>query len=119
MNKEKSLNNSAAKPNFKHLTICDEIFVAVQINKSELVFNKLIYLGMSILDLSKTLMYDFQYKYVKQNMVQKQSCYLLILTVNVMKFKHKSSSRICKKTSQKSLIQTTVKKIILQEYQLV
>jgi hypothetical protein len=33
--------------------------------KTRLYYNKPIYLGMCILDLSKTLMYDFHYKYIK------------------------------------------------------
>ena len=33
--------------------------------KIKLYFNKQIYLGTSILDISKTLMYDFNYKYMK------------------------------------------------------
>jgi len=38
--------------------------------KTELVFNKLVDLGMSILDISKTLMYDFHYNYMKKNMLK-------------------------------------------------
>jgi len=34
--------------------------------KAELVYNKPVYLGMSIVGLSKKLMYDFHYNYMKK-----------------------------------------------------
>ena len=55
----------AAKPNYDCCTIFDENIIAVHTKKTKLYFNKLVYLGMSILDLSKSLMYDFHYNYIK------------------------------------------------------
>ena len=65
VNSEKKAKKLAAKPNFKHCNIFDENLVAIHMKKTKLVFNKPVYLGMCILDLSKTLMYDFHYKYIK------------------------------------------------------
>ena len=55
----------AAKPNFDRCTIFDENLISVHMKKTKLYFNKSVYLGMSILDLSKSLMYDFHYNYIK------------------------------------------------------
>ena len=38
---------------------------AIEIIKSQILIDKPVYLGISILDLSKTLIYDFWYDYVK------------------------------------------------------
>jgi hypothetical protein len=64
MNK-KALNKLVKKANFKNINIFDENLVAVHMKKATVKLNKPIYLGMSILDLSKTLMYQFHYDYVK------------------------------------------------------
>ena len=65
VNSEAKAKKLAAKPNFKHCNIFDENLVAIHMKKTKLVFNKPVYLGMCILDLSKTLMYDFHYNYIK------------------------------------------------------
>ena len=46
----------ADKPNYDCCTIFDENLVVVHIKKTMLYCNKPVYLGMSILDLSKSLM---------------------------------------------------------------
>ena len=43
----------------------DENLIAVHMKKTKLYFNKSVYLGMSILDLSKSLICDFHYNYIK------------------------------------------------------
>jgi len=62
---EKSAEKLVPKPNYERTTIFSEDLIAVHMKKMELVFNKPVYLGMSILDISKTLMYDFHYNYMK------------------------------------------------------
>ena len=55
----------AAKPNYNSRKIFNENLVSVHMKKTSLTMNKPVYLGMSILDLSKTVMYDFHYNYIK------------------------------------------------------
>ena len=55
----------AAKPNYKGRKIFSENLIAVHMKKTSLTMNKPVYLGMCILDLSKTIMYDFHYNYIK------------------------------------------------------
>ena len=55
----------AAKPNYESRIIFNENLVSVHMKKTSLTMNKPVYLGMCILDLSKTLMFDFHYKYIK------------------------------------------------------
>ena len=61
VNDRKKAEKLAAKPSFRHLTIFDENLVAIHMKRTKLTFNKPVYCGMAILDLSKTLMYDFHY----------------------------------------------------------
>ena len=63
---KKKARKLAAKPNFNHCNIFSENFVAIHMKKTELTFDKPVYLGMTILDLNKTLIYNFIYDYIKQ-----------------------------------------------------
>ena len=62
---ESALNKLTKKPNFKGVNIFHENLIAVHMEKTMVKLNKPIYLGMSILDLSKSLMYRFHYDYIK------------------------------------------------------
>ena len=62
---DKVAQKLATKPNYDRCTIFDENLIAVHMKKTKLYFNKPVYLGMSILYLSKSLMYDFHYNYIK------------------------------------------------------
>ena len=66
VNDTKMVTKLVAKPNYDKITIFDENLIAIHMKRTSLLYNKPIYLGMCILDLSKTLMYDFNYNYIKK-----------------------------------------------------
>ena len=63
--RESQAKKLTCKPNYQHHTIFSKNLAAVHMKKVRLKFNKPVYLGMSIPDLSKTLMYDFHYNYIR------------------------------------------------------
>ena len=65
VNTEEQFKKLTAKPNYESRKIFNENLISVHMKKTSLTMNKPVYLGMSILDLSKTLMFDFHYKYIK------------------------------------------------------
>ena len=63
---EKKLDKLTSKPTYVSSKIFNENLMAVHKVKETLTLNRLAYVGMCILDLSKTLMYDFHYNYIKK-----------------------------------------------------
>ena len=61
----KDILKEIKKPNFERATIFSKKLVACHMQKTKIYFNKPIYVGQAILDLSKTLMFDFHYNYIK------------------------------------------------------
>jgi hypothetical protein len=61
----KKYEKLVAKPNFKERTRFAENLSAIHMNKTKILFNKPIYVGMCVLDLSKFFMYDFHYNVMK------------------------------------------------------
>ncbi|XP_076301552.1 uncharacterized protein LOC143219489 [Lasioglossum baleicum] len=59
-----------SRPNFHSCTVFSEDFVAVQMKKMIVKFYKPMYIGMSVLDISKTHLYSFHYDYMLPNFQQ-------------------------------------------------
>ncbi|KYN27900.1 hypothetical protein ALC57_02694 [Trachymyrmex cornetzi] len=53
-----------AKPNFHSRSVFSENLIAIEIRKLEVKFNKPIYVGMCILDISKVCLYEFHHEYM-------------------------------------------------------
>ena len=63
---EEKILKLVAKPTFAQQVIFNEHLVGIQNHKEKVLLNKPIYVGMSVLDLSKHLMYDFYYNHLKK-----------------------------------------------------
>jgi hypothetical protein len=74
---EVSYLNYIAKPNCKDKVRFDDNFMAVEMGKIEITMNKPIYLGQTILDLSKIVMYEFHYDFIQPKYGDKaELCYM-------------------------------------------
>ena len=62
----KELLKLTSKPTYVSSKIFNKNLIAVHKIKETLTLNRPAYVGMCILDLSKTLMYDFHYNYIKE-----------------------------------------------------
>ena len=67
----------ASEPNYHTPKHFSGNLIAMKMKKTKVKMNKPIYLGMSILDISKTLMYAFWYDYIKPKYKDKEKlCYM-------------------------------------------
>ena len=62
---ERSRNYLVSEPNYHTTKFFTENLLAKEIKNTEILMNKLVYLGLSIRELSKILVYEFYYNYLK------------------------------------------------------
>ena len=66
-----------SEPNFHTSKHFSEELMAIEMRKTKVTMNKPVYLGQAILDISKTLMYEFWYDYLKPKYDDKvKICYM-------------------------------------------
>jgi len=82
-NRAKALKLTS-RPNFERATIFDKKLVAIHLKKTEIYFNKPVYVGQAILDLSKLLMFDFHYNYIQKKYSYKKAELLFTDTDSLM-----------------------------------
>ena len=74
---EKRINYLVSEPNYYTTKFFIENLLAKEIRKTQILTKKSVYLGLWILDLSKTVMYEFWYDYVKPKYDDKAKlCYM-------------------------------------------
>ena len=74
---DKRRNQLVSEPNYHTVKCFSENLVVIEMRKIKVKMNKSIYVGMTILDISKTLMYEFLYGYLKHKYEDKiKLCYM-------------------------------------------
>ena len=61
----KKRNKLVSEPNYHAMNYISEDLSIIEMKRMKVKMNKPIYLGLSILDISKILMYEFWYDYMK------------------------------------------------------
>ena len=67
VNNETDFLKYTSKPTYVTHKLFDKDFAAIHEIKPVLMFNKPIYVGFTVLELSKWMMYDFHYNFIKKN----------------------------------------------------
>ena len=62
---DKKRSKLVSEPNYHTINLISEDLSIIEMKKTKLKMNKPIYLGLSILEISKILMYEFWYDYMK------------------------------------------------------
>ena len=62
---DKKRSKLVSGPNYHTINLISEDFSIIEMKKTKVKMNKPIYLGLSILEISKILMYEFWYDYIK------------------------------------------------------
>ena len=87
VNDEKDYLKHVSKPTFISQKILGKTFATIYEIKPVLTLSKPIYVGFTVLELSKWLMYDFYYNFIKKHLIL--NCYLLTQIASLMKSNQK------------------------------
>ena len=69
-------NKLVSEPNYHTVKLIDDNLAIIEVRKVKVKMNKPIYLGLCILEISKIIMYEFWYDYVKNKYGNKaRLCY--------------------------------------------
>ena len=73
----KRRNKLVSEPNYHTTKYFSETLLAIEMRKTKIIMSKPVYLGQVILDISKALMYEFWYDYIKLKYGEKAKlCYM-------------------------------------------
>ena len=100
---DKKRNKIVSEPNYHMINYISEDLSIIEMNKARVKMNTPIYLGLSILDISKILIYEFSYDYIKPKYNNKvKLCYMdtdnFIMSIKTNDFYKDIANDVEKKT---------------------
>ena len=113
-------NKLVSEPNYHTTKHFSENLLAIEMKKTKVKMNKPVYLGMSILDISKTLMYEFWYDYIitlNQSMRTEQNYVTWILIALLFILKLKIFTNILPMVLKNGLTYLTMMKMMIDLFQ--
>ena len=91
---ERRRNDLVSEPNFYTTKFFTKHLLPIEVRKFQILMNKPLYIGLSISDISKTVMYECSHNYVKPKYGEKAKlCYMDIDSFIV----HVKTDDICKR----------------------
>ena len=101
---DKRRNQLASEPNYNAINWFSEKLLAIEMKKTKVEINKSVYLGMPILDISKTLLYESWYDYTKPKYDDNvKLCYICEIVLSFI-LKQKIFMKILQMMLKKNLI---------------
>ena len=95
MTTDKRRNQLVSETNYQTTKCFSENLLAIEMRKTKVKMNKPVYLGLSILEVNKTLMYEFWYDYMKPKYADNvKLCYMD--TNSFMHLKTRFLQRYCR-----------------------
>ena len=73
---DKKRSKLVSEPNYHTINLISEDLSIIEMKKTKVKMNKPIYLSLSILEISKILMYEFWYDYMKLKYNDVKLCYM-------------------------------------------
>ena len=101
-------NKLVSEPNYHTTKQFSENLLAIEMKKTKVKMNKPVYLGMSILDISKTLMYEFWYDYIKPKYKEQAKLCYMVNDSSLLTFLLKTFLRILIMVLKDGLIDLTM-----------
>ena len=101
-------NKLVSEPNYHTAEQFSEKLLAIEMKKTKVKMNKPVYLGMSILNISKTLMYEFWYDYIKPKYKEQAKLCYMVNDSSLLTFLLKTFLRILIMVLKDGLIDLTM-----------